>query len=367
MTSDADAHLQVRDLVVQRGGVNVLQIDALDIPRGLVTVIIGPNGSGKSTLLGALQLVLHPTTGTLTLDGKPMDADPVKTRRRMSAAFQEPLLLSMSVQANVELPLRLRGVDRRRRRQLAEHWLGRFGISSLANRHARQLSGGEAQRVSLARAFASQPEVMLLDEPFSGVDAPTREGLIEDFAEIVSETRPTTVLVTHDRDEALRLGDHAVLLIGGSVRQTAPPTEIFERPADRAVAEFVGMENIWVGQRSESGVYRADGVRLASTAKSIALGAPALLCVRPERVTLVREPEPTGNHLQAVVRAIRPRGPVVRVELTSARLPLTADVPVARWDELGLSVGDGAIARIAPADLHAIEVDGAAGIPSVTP
>ena len=355
MTSAGDAHLQVRDLVVQRGGVNVLQIDALDIPRGLVTVLIGPNGSGKSTLLGALQLVLHPTRGTLTLDGERMDADPVKTRRRMSAAFQEPLLLSMSVRSNVELPLRLRGVDRRRRHELAEHWLDRFGISNLSKRHARQLSGGEAQRVSLARAFASQPEVMLLDEPFAGVDAPTREGLIEDFAEILSETRPTTVLVTHDRDEALRLGDLAALLIGGNLRQTGPPADVFDRPADRAVAEFVGMENVWPGQRSESGMYRAGGVRFASTAKSVALGAPALLCVRPERIVLSHEAESDGNQLRAVVRTVRPRGPVVRAELTSARLQLTTDVPVAVWDELGLSTGDEVFARISPADVHVIE------------
>jgi len=354
MNASADAHLAIRDLVVQRGGVTVLEIDSLDIPRGLVTVMIGPNGSGKSTLLGALQLVLHPTRGSLTLDGAPMDADPVGTRRRMAAAFQEPLLLSMSVQSNVELPLRLRGVDRRRRQELAEHWLERFGIASLAKRHARQLSGGEAQRVSLARAFASQPEVLLLDEPFSGVDAPTREGLLEDFAEIVSETRPTTVLVTHDRDEALRLGDHAALLIGGELRQTGPPAEVFERPADRDVAEFVGMENVWEGQRSESGVYRAGGVRLASTAKSVALGAPAMICVRPERIVLTREGEGDGNLLRAVVRAVRPRGPVVRSELASGRLMLTADVPVATWDELGLAVGDEVTARISPADVHVI-------------
>lgn len=355
MTDHADAHLEVRDLVVQRGGVTVLEIEALDFPRGLVTAVIGPNGSGKSTLLGALQLVLHPSRGTLKLDGEPMDADPVRTRRRMSAAFQEPLLLSMSVRANVELPLRLRGVDRRRRRELGEHWLERFGIASLARRHARQLSGGEAQRVSLARAFASQPEVLLLDEPFSGVDAPTREGLIEDFAEIVSETRPTTILVTHDRDEALRLGDHAALLIGGGLRQTGRPSEVFERPADRAVAEFVGMENVWSGQRSESGVYRAGGVRLASTAKSVALGAPALLCVRPERIVLSRDGDGSVNQLRAIVRTVRPRGPVVRSDLTSGRLTLTADVPVTVWDELGLSVGDEVFARIAPADVHVIE------------
>ncbi len=356
----ADPHLQIRDLAVQRGGVTVLTIDQLDLQRGEVTVVIGPNGSGKSTLLGALQLVLRPLRGQLLLDREPMNRDPVHTRRRMAAAFQEPLLLSMSVQANVELPLRIRGVGRRERRERAAHWLERFGIANLAKRHSRQLSGGEAQRVSLARAFASQPEVLLLDEPFAGVDAPTREGLIEDFAEIVSEMRPTTVLVTHDRDEALRLGDHAALLIGGSLRQTGPPAEVFDRPADRAVAEFVGMENVWEGRRSESGIYSAGGVRLASTVKSVALGSPAVLCVRPERIVLSRDGEMSGNRLRAVVRTIRPRGPVVRAVLTSGGLILTADVPVAAWDELRLSVGEEAIARIAPADLHVISDDGAA-------
>ena len=355
----ADAHLQIRDLAVQRAGVTVLEIDQLDLPRRRVSVLIGPNGSGKSTLLGALQLVLHPLRGQLLLDGEPMARDPIRTRRRMAAAFQEPLLLSMSVQDNVELPLRIRGVGRRVRRERAAHWLERFGIGSLARRHARQLSGGEAQRVSLARAFASQPEVLLLDEPFAGVDAPTREGLIEDFAEIVSETRPTTVLVTHDRDEALRLGEYAALLIDGGLRQTGRPAELFDHPADRAVAEFVGMENVWPGRRSESGIYSAGGVRLSSTVKSIALGAPALLCVRPERITLLREGDASGNQIRSVVRTVRPRGPVVRAVLTSAGLTLTADVPVAVWDELGLSEGDAAVARIAPRDLHVINDDGA--------
>ena len=354
MSINTDAHIEVRDLVVQRGGVTVLEIDALDVPRGLVTVVIGPNGSGKSTLLGSLQLVLHPSRGTLRLDGEPMNADPVRTRRRMSAAFQEPLLLSMSVRSNVELPLRLRGVGRKRRQELAEHWLDRFGISRLARRHARQLSGGEAQRVSLARAFASQPEVMLLDEPFAGVDAPTRESLIEDFAEILSETRPTTVLVTHDRDEALRLGDQAALLIGGRVRQTGPPAQVFDRPRDREVAEFVGMENIWAGQRSESGVYRAGGIRLASTAKSVALGAPALLCVRPERIVLSRDGDGSVNQFRAIVRRVRTRGPVVRSDVASGRLSVTADVPVTAWDQMGIATGDEVFASVSPADVHVI-------------
>ncbi len=332
MSAAADAHLQVRDLAVQRGGNTVLEIDALDIPRGLVTVVIGPNGSGKSTLLGALQLVLHPVRGTLTLDGEPMDADPIKTRRRMSAAFQEPLLLSMSVQANVELPLRLRGVNRNRRRELAEHWLERFGIASLSRRHARQLSGGEAQRVSLARAFASQPEVMLLDEPFAGVDAPTREGLITDFAEILSETRPTTVLVTHDRDEALRLGDQTALLIGGQLRQIGPPIEIFDHPADREIAEFVGVENI-----------------LRSDELPLGIEAPpdSLICIRSEHIVLERGGD-------ATVRRVDPSGAMVRVALSVGAVELTARSPRPVWHGLAIDVGDSVSVCVPPEAVHVI-------------
>ncbi len=313
----SDAHLQVRDLSVQRGGVEVLDIGEIDIPRGQVTVVIGPNGCGKSTLLGALQLVLHPTRGELLLDGAPMSADPVGTRRRMSAAFQEPLLLSMSVQSNVELPLRLRGVGRDQRRRAADLWLERFGVAHLADRHARQLSGGEAQRVSLARAFASQPEVMLLDEPFAGVDAPTRAGLIADFAQILSVTRPTTVLVTHDRDEALRLGDYAVLLIDGRVRQTGEPLDVFDHPLDREVAEFVGMDNViersrWPWRIAAGGGY---------------------VCVRSEQLSLSR-----GSG--AVVRQVELIGPMVSVSVDVDGVSLAAQVSRPQWSAIGVGVGD---------------------------
>ena len=327
-----DAHLQVRDLVVQRGGVDVLDIAELDFPREQVTVVIGPNGCGKSTLLGALQLVLHPSRGALLLNGEPMDADPVRTRRRMSAAFQEPLLLSMSVQANVELPLRLRGVDRSERRRLAALWLERFGVAALAERHARQLSGGEAQRVSLARAFASQPEVMLLDEPFAGVDAPTRAGLIADFADILAETRPTTVLVTHDRDEALRLGDHAVLLIDGRVRQIGPPLDVFDHPADREVAEFVGTENI---------------IERSRWPWPIDAPPDAHICIRSEQLTI----SPGEG---ATVRRVDLVGAMVRVLVEVEGVELVAQAPRPQWSALAVGIGD-AVAVCANTDaVHVI-------------
>lgn len=349
--------MQVRDLAVARGGQPVLEIERLELPAAAVTAVIGPNGSGKSTLVGTLQLLLRPQRGELLLGGEPMGADAVGTRRRMAAAFQQPLLLSMSVRSNVELPLRLRGLRRRERRERAERWLERFGVGHLGGRHARQLSGGEAQRVSLARAFAAGPELLLLDEPFAGLDAPTRVELIDDFAAILSETRPTTMLVTHDRDEALRLGDYAALLMEGQVRQWGTAREVFDRPVDAEAAAFVGMENVWPAELAEAtaggAVYRADGA-LAEWVGGSAPPAVGLVCVRPEQIRLGHAGAAAGrNCVEGIVREARPAGAVVRVRL-EAEPTVTADVSRGAWEELGLATGDCAAAWWRAAAVHVI-------------
>lgn len=360
-----DAQIEIRGLVVERGGREVLSVSELRLPRRKATAVIGPNGAGKSTLLSALQLLLPAARGELLLDGEPMASRPVATRRRMAAAFQEPLLLSMSVRENVELPLRLRGIGRRERRRAAEEWLEHFGIAALARRPARALSGGEAQRVSLARAFASRPEVLLLDEPFAGVDAPTRDQLLKDFARILEDTRPTTVLVTHSRGEALRLADHVAVLINGRLRQWGSPAEVFSAPADEEVADFVGVENVWPAQLLEErdglAVWRS-GPMTIETAP--AAGAQtALICVRPEQVTLaphqhLADPSSARNHAIGLITAVHSEGPFMRVALelgAGAEAPrLTADISRVSWDELGLQVGGQISATFKASAVHVI-------------
>lgn len=344
----ADSKIQLRGCRVVRDGRVVLDIPELDVPTGRTTALIGPNGAGKSTLLRVLQLLIRPERGELLLDGAPMQRDPITTRRRMAAAFQEPLLLSMSVRANVELGLRLRRMPRAPRRARVRHWLDRFGVGHLADRHAHDVSGGEAQRVSLARAFALEPEVLLLDEPFAALDAPTRSDLIEDFASVLAESRPTTVLVTHDRDEARRLGDGIVVLIDGRLRQRGSPAEVFGAPADAEVAAFVGAENVWAAslERSAAGIatYRVAGqlVDVASASPPTA----ALVCVRPEAITLfppaAAVPGSARNCLPARIDAINLVGPVLRVQLRLGRTEDTtavATVTPASVEALGLRVG----------------------------
>ena len=327
------AKIRIRDCRVRREGRLVLEVAALDLPAGQVTALIGPNGAGKSTLLGVLQLIVpaeaRPGPPMLTLDGPggPVDMarNPLAMRRRMAAAFQDALLLTMSVRKNLETALRLHGVPRAQRRARSQRWLDRFGVGHLAERSARELSGGEAQRVSLARAFALDPEVLLLDEPFGALDAPTRAALIDDFHAIVRETGATTLLVTHDRDEALRLADRIVVLIDGRVRQAGTPGEVFGAPADAGVAAFVGVENVWPVTLARA----ADGLatyRLAGGAElDVAAEDPAptgLYCIRPEEITIATANGAAAgtvsarNRLAATVRRIEPAGPLVRLHLT---------------------------------------------------
>ena len=366
----ARAAVEVRDLEVERGDRVVLRLPAFAAPRGQVTAVIGPNGSGKSTLLAALQLLIKPRRGVLTLDGAPMWDDPLGTRRRTASVFQEALLLSMSVRRNVETALGLHKVPRGERRDRAMRWLRRLGVDGLADRHARELSGGEAQRVSLARAFALEPSLLLLDEPFSALDAPTRAALIDDFAAIVRETGVTTVLVTHDREEALRLADHVALLIGGTLRQSGPPETVFSAPADPEVAAFVGVENVWPGalraQAQGVATYAVPGGDVDVVIDGAAAPA-ALVCVRPEQITLDLPdhggpPTSARNRLPGRVAAIEPAGALVRLRLALAdEGVMVATLTRPSLEALELEVGSALVASFKASAAHAIPHQGASG------
>lgn len=282
--------LEVVDLEVTRGGARVLTVPRLAIRQGEILAIIGPNGAGKSTLLLALALLLKPTRGKVHIAGE--EATPGNTlrlRRRMAVVFQEPLLLDTSVAQNVATGLKLRGLGRAECEARVAAWLERFGIASLAHRRARSLSGGEAQRTSLARAFAMEPEVLFLDEPFSALDAPTRAAVTADLLAVLRATRTTAVLVTHDRDEALALGDKVGVIIGGELRQLGTPAEVFGAPVDTDVAGFVGVETIAPGEilARENGLAQVRvGHRLAEVASDLDPGTRVFLCLRPEDVAL---------------------------------------------------------------------------------
>ena len=242
----------------------------------------------------------------------------------------------------------------------ARDWLGRLGIAALADRPVDRLSGGEAQRTSLARAFAAMPDVLFLDEPFAALDAPTREGLLDDLGRLLGATGTTTVLVTHDRAEALRLGDRVAVLLEGRLAQVGPPAAVFGAPASEAVARFVGVENLLPGRvvavtdgarrgrRGRGPVDRRGGARP---------GERVLVGCRPEDLTLAPAsaggPTSAQNRLAGRVVGLAPLGPLWRVGVDCG-VSLTALVTRPAVETLALAPGVAVTVSVKATALHLV-------------
>jgi tungstate transport system ATP-binding protein len=353
--------LEAHELTIQRGERTVLVVNRLQVTEGEVLAVIGPNGAGKSTLLMALARLLRPARGRIFFRGQPLDAlDELAYRRRIALVLQEPLLLDTSVFENVAAGLRYRRLPRPEINRRVDEWLARLGVAHLRSRRSRRLSGGEAQRVSLARAFAIQPEILLLDEPFSALDAPTRLRLLEDFQSLLAETSITTLFITHDLDEALLLGDRVAVLLDGRLRQVGTPEEVFNAPADEDVAAFVGVETVIPGRVIESleGVLVVDagGHHLEAVGQA-APGRAVLLCLRPEDVTIwPQDGSPTSsarNRLTGRVERTTPQGPLVRV-VVDCGFPLVALITRASARELDLQEGKAVTVAFKASAVHLI-------------
>jgi tungstate transport system ATP-binding protein len=354
--------LSLQDVQVRRGRAQIVAVPHLDVLAGEVLVIVGPNGAGKSVLLETLALLQKPAAGRVLFEGQPVDGRKLALRRRMAVVFQDPLLLRRSVADNVAMGLRLRGVPRSVRREKAAYWMQRFGIAHLARRSAITISGGEAQRTNLARAFALEPEVLLLDEPFSALDQPTRDELLDDLSAALRDTGVTTVFVTHDRAEALRLGDRVAVLMGGVIRQVGTAAEVFAAPVDQEVAAFVGVETIVAGRvRSLAdglAILDVGDVAVEAVSSTLEPAAEVLVCLRPEDVVI----EPGGpdgrrtsarNRLSGCVTRITPLGAQVRV-VVDCGFALVALITKQSLEDLRLRVGDEAVASFKASAVHVI-------------
>lgn len=357
----SDAILAARDLVVSRGKVPVLEVPDLSLRAGSVLALIGPNGSGKSTLLQTLAGLLEPRAGEVSFRGQPLASRRGREayRKCVTLVFQEPLLFDASVRANVASGLRLRRLGGAEQAARVAEVARRFGIADLLDRSARTLSGGEAQRTSLARAFALRPEILFLDEPFSALDAPTREALIEDLGQTLHDTRTTAVLATHDLREALRLAETLAVMQAGRIVQLGRVTEVINHPASEFVAAFVGMETVLEGvvETCAQGelTVRVAGRAVAALGEARP-GEPVLVGVRPEHVTLAVQPEgetSARNRFRGVVVRLVPRGHYFKLEIDCGFF-LTAFVTARSAEDLALQEGREVVASFKATAVHVI-------------
>ena len=347
MMSDSTTILEARNIEVERGGTILLNIPSLSIGKGEILALIGPNGAGKTTFLQTLSYLLQPFQGEIFFRGKKVEThiSVLEYRRKLAMVFQDPLLFDTTVFNNVASGLKIRGMKKKEIDDRVTEQLDRFGIPHLSQRSAKTLSGGEAQRASLARAFAIQPEILLLDEPFASLDPPTRESLIEDLEQILYRTRTTTIFATHDRLEALNLSDRIAVMNSGTIFQIGTPDEVMNHPVGEFVASFVGVETILTGKvvRKNGGTFIASiSGKEVEAVEEVHLGETVVLCIRPENVTLstqpLRETTSARNVFRGKIVKIAPLGPYQKVHLDCG-FPLVAYVTHHSFEELSLIEG----------------------------
>jgi putative spermidine/putrescine transport system ATP-binding protein len=352
----------------------VVAVDAVEltVSGGELVALLGPSGCGKTTLLRIVAGFLAPTAGRVLLDGAPIGHLP-PNRRGVGIVFQSYALFPhMSVAGNVAYGLEAHRVPRSRIRARVEAMLRLVHMDGFADRMPRELSGGQQQRVALARCLAVDPHLLLLDEPFGALDKSLRLDMQIELKRLQRDYGITTVLVTHDQEEALSLADRIAVMNRGRVEQVATPTEIYDRPASLFVNRFVGTTNVLAGVVVAPGgettaVRMADGTVLRAPAADLPAGAAVLLSVRPEHLALERDAR--DGAIPVVVKVAMPLGPVVIYEMETADgTALKVSTPRAGGPPL-LEPGTRTFtAPVTPAALRIFEdrsaVSGAARIPT---
>jgi putative spermidine/putrescine transport system ATP-binding protein len=322
------AAVELRDVAFRYPGTphGVEAID-LAIEPGELLVCVGPSGCGKTTLLNLIAGFLAPTRGRVLVGGRDVTTRGAR-ERNCGIVFQSYALFpTMNVRDNVAYPLRVRGVPARERQERAERMLELTGLAGFADRLPRMLSGGQQQRVALARALVFEPQALLLDEPLSALDAATRLVMRDEIRRIQQMQGIATLLITHDQDEALSLGDRVAVLRDGRLEQVASPRALYDRPANAFVATFVGRANL-----IDATVEAPDRVttpigRLQVPPQDAAPGSRVRLLIRPERILpLGSDPSRDGadgagrgpNLLDVTVRRDVFHGAVRHLELVPA-------------------------------------------------
>jgi len=358
--------IEVTGLNHRYGEQAILEDINLSVDRGEVFALIGPTGAGKTTLLRIIDLLEVPSAGEIYFDGKCIPRagkQRLEIRRRMSFIHQKPQIFNLSVYDNVACGLRWRGEEKNRIDGKVDHILEMVGLEGYKNRNARTLSGGEAQRVALARSLVLEPEVLLLDEPTANLD-PVSTAKIEQLISYVAKQRNTTmIMATHDMSQGQQLADRIGVLLDGRLVQTGNDTDIFRSPQNEEVAHFVGMENIIEGViiANNEGIATVniggnpDGIGIQAVS-NYPVGKEVYACIRPEDITLapIFHRSSARNSFQARVTQVTHLGPLSRVEINCG-FRLIALVTKISAEDLNLQVGREVYATFKATGVHIME------------
>ena len=309
----------------------------LTVPHGTFVCMLGPSGCGKTTLLRMIAGLDLPTGGAIRLDGEDITHVPTH-RRNLGMVFQSLALFPhLTVGENIAYPLRIRGAPKEDQKKRVDELLSMIHLSGYSDRPVSKLSGGQRQRVAIARALAISPKLFLLDEPLSALDAKLREAMQVELRQLQQQLGITTIVVTHDQREAMTMADTVVVMKGGEIRQAASPIEIYRRPADTFVADFIGSTNLLEAEADSTGRVTV----LGQPVSGVSLGAgtgKATLSIRPEDVHLTA---PGDGALSGTVTFVRDLGGTIETFVDIAGRQIVAvSTPRARPDvTVGQPVG----------------------------
>ena len=318
--------LSLRGVSKRYGDVVAVEALELGVEAGRLLTLLGPSGCGKTTTLKLIAGLLEPDTGHICFGNKDVTTLPPE-RRNLGMVFQRYALFPhMNVEQNVSFGLRMRGLNKVETRQRVAETLETVELTGFERRFPNSLSGGQQQRVAIARTVVTRPEVLLLDEPLSNLDASLREGLRGFIRSLQQRLGITTVFVTHDQHEALELSDRVGVMLAGRLEQLATPQEVYERPRSEAVARFMGVGNLLkLRKLREGGGLVETELGWLRTAQTDFAGETGWLTIRPEGVEVaLPDLEPGPNSFDGVVRAAKYRGDSVLYEVAVGDTILSA-------------------------------------------
>ncbi len=330
----------VKDVSKRFGSFTALDRVSVEVPAGSLVALLGPSGSGKTTLLRILAGLELADEGQVFYEQENVTLRPAR-ERNLGFVFQHyALFRHMSVFENIAFALRVRRRPNAEVHERVKELLHLIRLEGLEHRKPSELSGGQRQRVALARALAAQPRVLLLDEPFGALDAQVRQELRQWLRGLHKAVGVTTILVTHDQEEAFEVADQVVILNKGRIEQTASPVEVFEHPASAFVMDFLGRVNVFQG-RVRKGQVSFGNLEMPYPDYHHDAEREAAIYVRPHELDIERAPSETGN-LAARIVHVNPAGSIARIHLEALEGSLTihVEMPPERWRELTLQVGD---------------------------